>query len=98
MLLMLVDIVSYLINIVVMLVIVQFVLSLLISFDVVNTHNQFVAAVWKAVNALLDPILQPIRRIMPATGAIDFSPMLLIVGLTVLQKILVHMALLSAGA
>ena len=98
MLLMLVDIVSYLINIVVMLVIVQFVLSLLITFDVVNTHNQFIAAVWKAVNALLDPILQPIRRLMPATGAIDFSPMLLIIGLTVLQKILVHLALISAGA
>lgn len=97
MLLMLVDIVTYLINIVVMLVIVQFVLSLLISFDVINTHNQFVAAVWKAVNALLDPILAPVRRIMPNTGAIDFSPMLLIVGLTVLQKILFHLAVSSAG-
>ena len=98
MLLMLVDILSYLINIVVMLVIVQFVLSLLISFNVVNTHNEFVAAIWKAVNALLDPILQPVRRIMPNTGAIDFSPMVLIIGLTVLQKILVHLALSSAAA
>ena len=97
MLLMLVDIVSYLINILVMLVIVQFVLSLLISFNVVNTQNQFVAALWKAVNALLDPILQPVRRLMPNTGAIDFSPMLLIVGLTVLQKILFHLAISPAG-
>lgn len=97
MLLMLVDIVTYLINIVVMLVIVQFVLSLLISFNVVNTHNEFVAAVWKAVNALLDPILNPVRRLMPNTGTIDFSPMLLIVGLTVLQKILVHLAMVSAA-
>lgn len=96
MLLMLVDIVTYLINILVMLVIVQFVLSLLISFNVVNTHNQFVAALWKAVNALLDPILAPVRRLMPNTGAIDFSPMLLIVGLTVLQKILFHLAVASA--
>ncbi len=93
---MLVDIVTYLINILVMLVIVQFVLSLLISFNVVNTHNQFVAALWKAVNALLDPILAPVRRLMPNTGAIDFSPMLLIVGLTVLQKILFHLAVASA--
>lgn len=93
MLLMLVDIVTYLINILVMLIIVQFVLSLLISFNVVNTHNQFVAALWKAVNALLDPILAPVRRLMPNTGSIDFSPMLLIVGLTVLQKILFHLAM-----
>lgn len=98
MLLMLVDIVTYLINILVMLIIVQFVLSLLISFNVVNTQNQFVAALWKAVNALLDPILAPVRRLMPNTGAIDFSPMLLIVGLTVLQKILFHLAMTPAAA
>jgi len=95
---MLVDIVTYLINILVMLIIVQFVLSLLITFNVVNTHNQFVAALWKAVNALLDPILAPVRRLMPNTGAIDFSPMVLIVGLTVLQKILFPLAMSSAGA
>lgn len=82
------DVVAYLISIVVMLVIVQFVMSLLISFNVVNMRNQFVEALWRAVNALLDPILTPIRRIMPNTGVIDFSPMVLIIVLTVLQKIL----------
>ena len=88
-----VDITAYLINLIVMLVIAQFVISLLISFNVVNTHNDFVAALWKAVNALLDPILAPVRRIMPDTGPIDFSPMVLIVGLTILQKVLVHAAI-----
>ncbi|MBS0254175.1 MAG: YggT family protein [Proteobacteria bacterium] len=79
-----------------MMVIVQFVMSLLISFNVVNMHNDFVAALWKAVNAILDPILTPVRRIMPDTGPIDFSPMVLIVGLTIVQKILVHAALAQA--
>lgn len=89
----LVDITAYLINLIVMLVIAQFVMSLLIGFNVVNTHNDFVAALWKAVNALLDPLLKPVRRIMPDTGPIDFSPMVLIVGLTILQKVLVHAAI-----
>lgn len=89
----LVDVVSYLISIIVMLVIVQFVLSLLITFNVVNMSNQFVEAIWRAVNALLDPILTPIRRIMPHTGAIDFSPMVLIIVLTVLQKVLYGIAM-----
>ena len=89
----LVDITAYLINLIVMLVIAQFVMSLLISFTVVNTHNDFVAALWKAVNALLDPLLKPVRRIMPDTGPIDFSQMLMIVGLTILQKVLVHAAI-----
>jgi YggT family protein len=89
------DIVGYLINIIVVLVIVQFVLSLLITFNVVNMHNQFVSAVWTAVNALLDPILNPVRKIMPNTGAIDFSPMVLIIGLIILQKILYGAAVAS---
>lgn len=86
------EIVGYLISIIVMLVIVQFVLSLLISFNVVNTHNQFVEAVWRAVNALLEPVLSPIRRIMPNTGAIDFSPLVLIVGLQILSIVLRNLA------
>jgi len=87
------EIVGYLISIVIMLVIVQFILSLLIAFNVVNMHNDFVAAIWRAVNALLDPILNPIRRIMPSTGAIDFSPLVLIIGLNVLNIILRNLAI-----
>jgi len=86
------EIVGYLVSIIVMLVIVQFVLSLLISFNVVNMSNQFVEAIWRAVNALLDPILTPIRRFMPNTGALDLSPLVLIVGLEVLRIILKNLA------
>ena len=86
------EIVGYLINIVVVLVLVQFVLSLLIAFNVVNMHNQFVAAIFSAVNALLEPILAPIRRIMPSTGAIDFSPLVLIIGLEIIRIVLKNVA------
>ena len=86
------EIVGYLISVIVMLVIVQFVMSLLISFNVVNMHNDFVAAIWKAINALLEPILAPIRRIMPDTGAIDFSPMVLIILLQVVRIVLGNLA------
>lgn len=85
------QIVDYLVNIIVFVVIVQFVLGLLIAFNVVNMHNQFVAAVYTALNAILEPLLRPIRKIMPNTGAIDFSPMVLIIGLTVLQIILANL-------
>jgi len=82
------QIVGYLISIVIVLVIVQFVLSLLIAFNVVNMQNDFVVAIHRAVNALLDPILSPIRRIMPNTGSIDFSPLVLIIGLNILDIVL----------
>jgi YggT family protein len=86
------EIVGYVIQIVIVLVIVQFILSLLISFNVVNMHNDFVAAIWRAINALLDPILRPIRRIMPDTGMIDFSPLVLIIGLNIINIILRNLA------
>lgn len=86
------EIVSYLINIIVIVVIVQFVMSLLISFNVVNMHNDFVAAIWRAVNAILEPVLSPIRKIMPNTGAVDLSPMVLIIGLTIIQIVLKNLA------
>ena len=88
MLIALIQIIDLIINLVTYLVIAQFVMSLLISFNVVNTHNEFVAGVWKAINALLDPILKPVRRMMPDTGMIDLSPMALIIGLTIVQYLL----------
>ena len=90
------EILDLLISVIITLVIVQFVLSLLISFNVVNMHNDFVAAIWRAINALLEPILGPIRRIMPATGSIDFSPLVLIVLLQILLIIVRNLAVVSA--
>lgn len=91
----LIDIVSYLMWIVQVLVIAQFLMSLAISFNVINLHNDFVASIWRAINALLDPLLRPIRKLMPETGAIDFSPMVLIIILVVLQKVLYGLAMSS---
>ncbi|MDD3798436.1 MAG: YggT family protein [Novosphingobium sp.] len=86
------QILDLLISVVVTLVIIQFVLGLLISFNVVNMSNQFVSAIWTALNALLQPLLAPIRRIMPNTGAIDFSPLVLIIGLQILLIIVTNLA------
>jgi YggT family protein len=84
----LIQIIGLLTNVIVMLVIVQFVIGLLFSFNVVNASNQFLVQVYRSINALLEPVLGPIRRIMPDTGAIDFSPLVLIVLLQILLIIL----------
>lgn len=88
MLLALIQIIGYLITIVSTVVIVQFVLSLLIAFNVVNLSNNFVASLWHSLNLILDPMLKPIRKIMPDTGMIDFSPIVLIIGLRIIQMLL----------
>ena len=84
----LIQIISLLTNVIVMLVIVQFVIGLLFSFNVVNSSNHFLVQVYRSINALLEPVLGPIRRIMPDTGAIDFSPLVLILLLQILLIIL----------
>ena len=88
MLLALILIIGYLITIVSTVVIVQFILSLLISFNVVSLSNNIVSSLWHSLNLILDPFLKPIRRIMPDTGMIDFSPIVLIVGLRIIQMLL----------
>ena len=88
MLLALIQIIGYLITIVSTVVIVQFILSLLISFNVVSLSNNIVSSLWHSLNLILDPFLKPIRRIMPDTGMIDFSPIVLIVGLRIIQMLL----------
>jgi YggT family protein len=84
----LIQIVALLTNVVVMLVIVQFVIGLLFSFNVINSSNQFLTQVYRSINALLEPVLGPIRRLLPNTGAIDFSPLVLILLLQIVLIIL----------
>lgn len=91
----LVDIFNYLISVTITLMIVQFVLSLLVSFNVVNTHNPFVGGLWRGLDTLLEPLYRPIRRLVPPTAGMDFSPMVLIILLTVLRKVLTILALAS---
>jgi YggT family protein len=92
MILALISIIGYLITIITTVVIVQFILSLLIAFNVISLSNNFVASLWQALNMILDPFLKPIRKIMPDTGMIDFSPIVLIIGLRIIQMLLAGVA------
>ena len=42
-----------------------------------------------ALDRLINPSLEPIRRLLPQNGRIDFSPMILIIVIEILQMILV---------
>ena len=61
-----------------MLVIIWFIIGLLFSFNVIGRDNTFFVAVHDAIARLFEPLLRPIRRFLPDTGAIDFSPMVLL--------------------
>jgi YggT family protein len=82
------EIVSMLTNVLVMLIIIQFIIGLLFAFNVINSSNQFLASFYEAINRLLEPVYRPIRRVLPATGAVDFSPLVLIILLNIVLIVL----------
>jgi len=86
------QIVALLTNAFVMLIIIQFVIGLLFAFNVISPSNDFLRQVYESINRLLDPILRPIRNIMPSTGTIDFSPLVLILLLQIVLIILGNLA------
>lgn len=70
-----------LIQLYIIVVFASVILSWLISFNVVNMRNQFVAAVARITYQLTEPALRPIRNVLPAFGGLDFSPIILLLGL-----------------
>ena len=66
----------------------QAILSWLVAFNVINTHNDFVRSLLYALDRLTDPLYRPIRRILPDFGGIDFSPMVVLLILFALRTLL----------
>ena len=62
------------------------IMSWLLTFNVINRHNQFVDAVWRTLMGLTEPVLRPIRNVMPNLGGIDISPLVLLLGVFFLRE------------
>ena len=69
-------------------VIISVILSWLYAFNVVNPGNPFVSAVGNFVHEATEPALRRIRRFMPNLGAVDISPIILLLAITFLQILL----------
>jgi YggT family protein len=78
---------SAIVDLIILVLIVNAVLSWLIAFDVVNRRNQVVDGVWTFSNRVTDPMLKPIRRIVPLIGGIDLSPLILMLGLLFIRQL-----------
>ena len=83
-------------NVIWFIMIAHIVMSWLISFNVLNTRQPMVAQIWYGLNRILEPVYGPIRRILPATGGIDFAPLVLFFILILLQRALNSPGLFSS--
>jgi len=82
--------ISWLIDLYVWVLIAAVVMSWLQSFNVVNRHNRFVAVVGQALDRLTEPVLRPIRRVMPNIAGLDLSPVIAIIGLKFVQWVVLR--------
>jgi YggT family protein len=82
--------VIYLLRLFMWAVIASWIVSLLISFGVLDTRNRLVWSVSDFLYRVTDPAIRPIRNVLPTLGGIDFSPMVL---LLVIQFILIPLVI-----
>jgi YggT family protein len=80
--------VSTLINLIVLVLIINAVLSWLFAFEIVSRRNQFVSQIYTFTQKLTEPMLRPIRRVIPYVGGMDLSPVVLILGLMFIDVLL----------
>lgn len=66
-------------------IIAQAVISWLIAFNVINTHNDFVNQLWTVLDRITEPLYRPFRRIMPDFGGLDLTPMLVLIIIIILD-------------
>src|SRR5919205_549056 len=84
----LIDIAHYLLSIVTWIIIIQVILSWLFAFNVLNTSSHGVRTFAVAIDRITAPLYRPVRRMLPDFGGIDFSPLVILILIQVLQKLL----------
>jgi YggT family protein len=68
-------------------ILIHFLMSWLISFQVLNIRQPLVAQAWDALNRLLQPVYRQLRRFVPTVSGIDFSPVLLLIAIFFLERL-----------
>lgn len=80
--------INFAVNAIFYLVLIYVILSWLVAFNVINLQNDFVRQIYYGINSLVDPMLAPIRRILPTAGGIDFSPVVLLLAAMFLRTLI----------
>jgi len=73
-------------------VIAAVVASWLIAFNVINLHNNIVRSLVRLLDTLTEPVFRQIRRVIPAFGGIDISPLIVLIGIWFLQEAVIWVA------
>ncbi|WP_207455660.1 YggT family protein [Azospirillum sp. SYSU D00513] len=77
--------------------IIQVVMSWLIAFNVINTRNRFIYMIGDFADRVTEPVLRPIRSVLPNFGGIDLSPLVVLLLLGFVQNLIAGYAMQIRG-
>jgi YggT family protein len=81
--------ISYVLTLYLYIVIAMAILSWLIAFNVVNTRNPVVNMIAELLYRITEPVLRPIRNLLPNLGGIDISPVILFLIIIFIQSVII---------
>ncbi len=64
------------------------VMSWMLAFGVINAYSPVVRSLLEVLYRLTEPLLRPIRRIVPSVAGMDFSPVIALIGLWFLGQLI----------
>ena len=83
------DVILLILQIYTYVIIAVAIMSWLVAFNVINIYNNVVRVIWDSLNAMTEPVLRPIRNMMPNFNGLDLSPLVLLLLIFLLQDIIV---------
>ena len=67
-------------------VVAAVIMSWLVNFGVINTHNQIVNMIWSALTQMTEPVFRKVRQYLPIMGGLDLSPLIVLLGIWLAQS------------
>jgi YggT family protein len=84
----LLDVILLALNLYTWVIIASAILSWLVAFNVVNMRNDVVRAIWNGLYQLTEPVLRPIRNLLPSMGGLDISPIILLLIIFFIERVI----------
>jgi YggT family protein len=82
------DVILFALNLYWYVIILVAIMSWLIAFNVINIYNDVVRSIWNGLNAVTEPLLRPIRNMLPNMGGVDISPIILLLLIFLIEDII----------
>jgi YggT family protein len=79
--------ISYVLNLYIYILIAAAILSWLIAFNVVNTRHHAVHMIGEFLYRVTEPVLRPIRSVLPYLGGIDISPIIVVLIILFIESV-----------